>query len=350
MLIQWHLSDSCNLRCTHCYQSATAGDHLDMADWSSILQGIGDLCRYRSESRADITLTGGEPLVIDGFWELAQQISRLGHRLAVLSNGTVIDRSMAQKLKTLAPLFVQVSLDGDQQTHDAIRGKGSFERACAGLAHLVAAKVKTMVAFTAHRNNIHTFSSVFSTAVDIGVDVVWVDRLIPSGKAMLDDCLDPQETRSFFQCLEQEQARRRWPWKKTRLRLHRALQFLLAGGKPYRCNAGNALLAIMPNAEVYPCRRMPISVGNCLQIPLVEIWNTHPLLQSLRSKESFPTGCSGCIWNTTCAGGLRCLAYAMTGDPHSADPGCWRVKGPHRSPNVNLKITNPKQSAAATPA
>lgn len=79
----------------------------------------------------------------------------------------------------------------------------------------------------------------------------------------------------------------------------------------------------MPNGDVYPCRRMPIRAGNVLDRPLAEIYRDAPLLRTLRDHDRVSAGCEGCRHRPECRGGLRCLAYAVTGDPFHADPGCW---------------------------
>jgi len=104
--------------------------------------------------------------------------------------------------------------------------------------------------------------------------------------------------------------------------MHRALQFLEDGSRPYRCSAGHSLLALMPNADLYPCRRLPLAVGNLRHTPLETLYFESPVLLSLRGHQ-VSHGCEGCPHGEQCGGGLRCLAYAVKGSPFAADPGCW---------------------------
>jgi len=108
--------------------------------------------------------------------------------------------------------------------------------------------------------------------------------------------------------------------------MHRALQFLVGNGKPYHCTAGDTLLTVQPNGDLYPCRRMPIRVGNLLETSLLELYDNSTLLRQLRHPEQISDGCQDCFYAKLCRGGLKCLSYAVTGDPLKADPGCWLQK------------------------
>ncbi len=81
----------------------------------------------------------------------------------------------------------------------------------------------------------------------------------------------------------------------------------------------------MPDGDVYPCRRMPIKVGNIKENSLEEIYHQSDLCRQLRDKERVNEGCEGCFYAELCRGGLKCLSWAINGDPFLKDPGCWFI-------------------------
>jgi radical SAM protein with 4Fe4S-binding SPASM domain len=105
--------------------------------------------------------------------------------------------------------------------------------------------------------------------------------------------------------------------------MHRGLQFLVGGGRPYHCNAGDSLITVQHNGDVYPCRRMPIRVGNLKETRLAELYYSSDLLCALRDQQRVSRGCEACCFAPLCRGGLKCLSYATTNDSFTADPGCW---------------------------
>ena len=90
---------------------------------------------------------------------------------------------------------------------------------------------------------------------------------------------------------------------------------------------------------------MPIRVGNLMETPLERLYYQSDLFQALRDRHRTSGGCQGCLYSRLCRGGLKCLSYAMTGDPFQGDPGCWvksepqAVQLPGKHPdNVGLEI------------
>lgn len=329
LLLQWHITERCNLRCSHCYQENYARDELSFTGLLQVLSQLKDLLaifQQRTGQRipAHITVTGGEPFARRDFLNLLDVFA--DHRnlfsFAILTNGTFIDATMAQQLGKLAPRFVQVSIEGTAATHDRIRGAGNFAQTVFAIKQLRKQHIHTLISFTAHRGNYREFPEVAKLGRQLGVNRVWADRLIPCGSGSELTVMTPQETQEFFTLLAQARAKRSWFNRHTEIAMHRALQFL-AGGQFYRCTAGDSLLTVQPNGDLYPCRRMPIRVGNLLETALVELYDNSELLRQLRDPRRISEGCQTCYYARRCRGGLKCLSYAVREDPFRADPGCW---------------------------
>ncbi|MBS1876742.1 MAG: radical SAM protein [Acidobacteria bacterium] len=325
MLLQWHVTERCNLRCAHCYQSPDRVPELPFDDLLKVLnQFIELLDRFNPPARGHVTLTGGEPFLRPDFLRLLETVAALKPRIcfAVLTNGSLVDEEMAWRLAKLGPGFVQVSLDGVQSTHDAVRGEGNFERTVEAARNLSRARIPTYISFTAHRGNYREFPEVVRIGRKAGATRVWADRLVPIGACQL-ETLTKDETRAFVHIMREsrEEAHRGW-FSNTQVPMHRALQFL-DGGWPYHCTAGDTLITVEPNGDVCPCRRMPSLVGNVFERPLAEIYFESPLLTALRDRGRICEGCESCEHEPKCRGGLRCLSAAVTGNPLTADPGCW---------------------------
>ncbi len=338
ILLQWHITERCNLRCAHCYQESYSRPDPSLEALLGILHQFTDMLqswnrgcspgregdRARRVVPGQITLTGGEPLLHADFFPLLEAISRLRPSIhfSVLTNGSVIDQGTAARLRSLRPAFVQISLEGTEGRHDEIRGPGSYGAALAGIDNLVKAGIRTLISFTAHKANFRDFPEVAKIGQKLGVTRVWADRLIPNGSGSDLDLLTPSETAEFLRIMQETASRGKRAGSGTEIAMHRALQFLAAGGHPYSCQAGNSLITIMPDGELLPCRRMPVRVGNVLEEPLSVLYQKGKLFQKLRDEKRISRGCADCIFAALCRGGLRCLAYAVKGDAFAADPGC----------------------------
>jgi radical SAM protein with 4Fe4S-binding SPASM domain len=328
-LLQWHITERCNLRCAHCYQDDYTRNELSFTDLLQVLSQFKELLaifqqRAGQPIPAHITVTGGEPFARQDFLELLAVFA--DHRslfsFAILTNGTFIDAAMAQRLRQLAPRFVQVSIEGTTATHDRIRGKGNFAQTVEAIKQLRKQDLSTLIAFTAHRDNYREFPEVARLGRQLGVNRVWADRMIPWGSGSQLQTLTAQETKTFLEIMAHTRAKRTWFNRGTEIALHRALQFLV-GGHPYHCTAGDSLLTVQPNGDLYPCRRMPIHIGNLMTTSLVELYDNNEFLHQLRHPQQISEGCQPCCYAHWCRGGLKCLSYAVTGNPFQADPGCW---------------------------
>jgi radical SAM protein with 4Fe4S-binding SPASM domain len=336
--LQWHLTERCNLRCAHCYQDGYTGEDLPLSDLIIILAQYRDLlASWREEVspaavHGHVTVTGGEPFVRRDFMELLEILSsnRFHFSYAILTNGSLIDRAMAKRLRKLGPLYVQISIEGGKVTHDRIRGAGEYDRAVSALRHLAVAGINANISFTAHQENYREFPEVARLGRQLNAALVWADRLIPygSGAGLGNQVLTPEQTHEFFAIMDTERRRAAHSrLGRTRIAMHRALQFLVTDGQPYHCTAGDELVTILANGDLCPCRRLPIPVGNPLNEPLVDLYNGSALFQELRDPCKTAKGCQDCEHAARCRGGLKCLSYNLTGDPFEADPGCWVAAG-----------------------
>lgn len=316
------------LDCRHCYKSPVK--ELGLEQWKGILRQYEDLLAAVSSGRripvkARLHLTGGEPFLAKGIWEFLQHIKDRKIEFAMLTTGLALDESEMARLKELGPVFVQVSLDGDAETHDALRGRGNHARVVKAIRKLHEAGLKVSVSFTAMKSNFRQFASVAKTVRTAGACTIWTDRMIPcgeNGSTLRHEVMDATEVDAFLDLLHEVRRKHHRSWRRSfRIQTGRALQFRAFGGTPYRCNAGHELIALLPDGTLCPCRRMPIPVGSVMEKDMTTLYTCSPMLKALRQPPEIH-GCERCLYAPECHGGLRCLSWAMTGDPFKADPGC----------------------------
>jgi len=126
-----HLTDACNLHCSHCLfsEDLKKGRMLNPEDLLNLIKQACDL------GAGLICFTGGEPLLYANFFEIVSQILRqFPVKIAVLTNGTLIPHQL-QVISGLNRdrIYFQISLDGPSEIHDAIRGKGRFDATLQGI-------------------------------------------------------------------------------------------------------------------------------------------------------------------------------------------------------------------------
>ena len=323
-VLQWHLSENCNLKCLHCYQESHIPIQLKYNQLVEIYNQFKDLLK-KKKMKGHINITGGEPICNPHLFKILDLIKKDENLISfsILTNGTLIDENIAKKIKSYNPYYVQVSLEGGRKTNDYIRGKGTYDKIAMGITNLRKQDIFTSISFTATKINYKEFPKVVKFARRYDVNNVWSDRYIPLGDLEDKDLvLSQEETREYLQIMRDE--RNKLKKKKnnnTSISMYRALQFQMNNDFAYGCTAGDTLLTVMENGDLVPCRRLPIVVGNLFEKTMIVLYEKSKLLKELREKK-IPDDCCECEYSETCHGGLKCLTYAIYKDLNHKDIGC----------------------------
>jgi GeoRSP system SPASM domain protein len=88
------------------------------------------------------------------------------------------------------------------------------------------------------------------------------------------------------------------------------------------CQAGNTMLYISPDADVYPCPSLPVKIGNLLNSSLREVVRSDRKKELRESLLISPSECRDCGDLERCKGGCRGRAYVMAHSLDSRDPAC----------------------------
>lgn len=323
-VLQWHLSENCNLKCLHCYQENHKPVQLKYDQLCDIYNQFKELLK-KLDMKGHINITGGEPLCNPHLFKILDLIEKDSDMISfsILSNGTLITDEIAKKIKSYNPYYVQVSLEGGKKTNDYIRGNGTYEKIAKGITNLRKYGIFTSISFTATNLNYKEFPKVVKYARKYNVNNVWSDRYIPLGGSEDKNlALNYEQTREYLEIMSHE--REKLKKKKnniTTISMYRALQFQMTDDFAYGCTAGDTLLTVMENADLVPCRRMPIVVGNLLKDNMSDLYFKNKTLKELR-KNTIPDDCSLCEHSEMCHGGLKCLTYAIYNDLNHKDVGC----------------------------
>ena len=142
--IAFKLTNRCDLRCDHCYQWNESGYHHALppeAGRSDLpLALIKKVLNATRETRSNVYLWGGEPLLYRDWNDLVNLLKEDPRWTSLCTNGTQIEKKIDSLIHISENLEVSVSLDGFEADHDAIRGAGAFQKAIGGIRLLVKKK------------------------------------------------------------------------------------------------------------------------------------------------------------------------------------------------------------------
>lgn len=133
----WSPVTRCDLVCPHCLDDEHVTE-LGAAERRRIARLIG------AAGVLGVDIFGGEPLLLGDLTDLADELTSAGCVVSITTNGWQLDRRAARLAGHVDA--VKVSLDGSTAPiHDALRGKGAFKRAVAGIKAAVAAGLHVQV-------------------------------------------------------------------------------------------------------------------------------------------------------------------------------------------------------------
>lgn len=120
----------CNSSCLHCFaRSDIAKDSSLSVDLVKEIIAEGYAVGYRH-----LHLTGGEPLLWEGLFEALDCGFGEGYETIFMNtNGTLITEEISRRLAGYSGFSISISLDGPEDLHDRIRGKGSYRTTLRGL-------------------------------------------------------------------------------------------------------------------------------------------------------------------------------------------------------------------------
>ncbi|MFZ5595601.1 MAG: radical SAM protein [Bacillota bacterium] len=345
-VVVWNITRACNLRCRHCYSNSGGSPDADEMSTAEALNFIDDLAEFRVPV---ILFSGGEPLVRGDFPDLAAHAVNRGMRVTVSTNGTLIDRGMAARLKDLGAGYVGISLDGIGENNDRFRGrKGAFADALEGIRNCRDAGQKMGLRFTINRNNFKEIEDIFYLIEEEGIPRVCFYHLVYSGRGskMIEEDISHQETREALDLIAEKTARLFSKGKKVEVltvdnhcdaiyiylkllrenspRAGEVLELLKSNGGN---RSGIAIGEVDWRGDVHPDQfTRNHLLGNVRNRKFAEIWTdlSNPILAGLRNRAGLIGGrCSSCRWFSLCNGNFRARAEAVHGDFWAEDPACY---------------------------
>ena len=298
--VQLDLTYRCNERCVHCYLDHDDHGEMTTAEIKDLLDQMADAGVFY------LTISGGEILMRRDFFEILEHARALMFCVKLKTNGVLIRKKEAQRLRALHVESVQISVYSHRaEVHDAItKMPGSFRQSIAAVRLLREEGLVVTMANVLMVQNSHDYQGVKALATELDARFFMDPTITPmmdGDRSILSLNVDEAILQGVFrdgalvgnveefcappQSVDEE-----------------ALDML-------PCSAGHTACYVSPYGDVYPCVQFPLPSGNVRQTKFVDIWRDSPQLKEVRSitLRDMPS-CSQCSHGATCT---RCpgLAY-----------------------------------------
>lgn len=279
------ITNQCNFRCLHCYNSSGENVicHNEMSD-KELKKAFSD---FKKMKLRNICLCGGEPLLrYKLILELLEILDFQIPDISIVTNGYLLDEEKLEQMTKRGLTRIQISLDGcTAETYEHLRGvKGSFDRALHALELVGKNKDKVhelMISFCPTNFNIPDLPKVFEIAEKYKVDSVRVQPMMIIGRGLKNIDIIPKDYQ-YIQLMKYiYEGRKKYP-------------FTIDWGDPsdhlirFREYFGDIVtqINIQANGDIVASPYVPISFGNIKKHKLSTYWENglvrlwdYPILQ-----------------------------------------------------------------------
>jgi MoaA/NifB/PqqE/SkfB family radical SAM enzyme len=271
-----------------------------------------------------VILSGGEPLMRIDLREIIEYIA-IEHKdikICLLTNGVLIDSSVAANLKKYN-IHVQISFDGpDAITHDYFRGTGVFDKAEKGVGELRSHKVPFCFQAVLQKHNCEFIPGFFAFAKRSGASSMDFTRYLPISRESdrknteMKNMLSGQELKRAYENIYKASQK-----YGVRTSTNHPLWCLIDRNLGHPSSAGYLGLTIAPDGKIQLTSRINEPIGDVKRKNgLNKVYFDNEILRELRMGKI--AGCRKCEHFSRCRGD-RNISYVLSNNFLEPDEHCW---------------------------
>jgi len=319
---------SCQNNCAFCYNVWKEDPAYPQGELSleSTLKLVGSVidqagCKH-------IGVTGGEPLLKQGIFEIFSLMTSRGVEPVLISNGSLLDEATVKRCIDCGIKYFEVSLHSNrEEIHDRLAGRaGNFQEVIDAMINVKKLGGHVTTVFVATKMNIETFKDTVEVNALLGAEWLLFNRVACGGTCVTswrDLVATPRQIKDALDAAAPVAARYRVGLS-AGVQIQPCLVDLSQYEKVYSgfCplndpGSEGSYFAIDPAGNLRMCNRSKIILGNLLEQSFNEIARS-PEVEEFG--EAVPEFCRDCQLASTCAGGCKADAMSAFGTLTRPDP------------------------------
>jgi radical SAM protein with 4Fe4S-binding SPASM domain len=332
-MVTWRCTRRCVGSCLYCsYTPEYAKDtEVDTKTAKKIVDEVYDF------GSPWFGISGGEPLIRKDIFDVIGYAKKMGFEVSLITSGFAFDE---KRLNNLArnEVHTAVSIDGNRESNDKIRGRGSYDKALHAMKKLSENGILDCIVTTMTKYNIKDSEHIVKLAEEYGGRMVVFHNLVPVGRAgsnMPDLAPSPEEYEGAFNNIYDLQVKYAGkvhvnvyaPFYARIVRQRNPTEFWdwFTKGFLGKCTIGGNYISVTENGDYRSCGfHEDYRLGNVKDKGLKATWDQlqkSELHLKLRDKSNIKGRCGVCEYREIC-GGCRTRAQYYTGDLFESDPAC----------------------------
>jgi len=331
-MITWRCTRACNYSCLYCSFASNPSipDEISTEGGMHIVDQIYDF------GASWFGISGGEPLLRKDIFEVIGYARKIGLNVSLITNGFYVEDKTFDNL-VRNEVHTAISIDGTEETNDAMRGKGAYAKGISAMQKLSKERLLDCLVTTLTTVNYKDVGHVVDLAVDYGARMAVFHNYIPVGRAKehLDLAPSPEQYElawnEVYDLMQKYKGKpdinvycpffARVAKQRGMLDFEDWFENVFLG----RCFFAGRYMSITENGDIRQCGfNEGYRLGNIQDKTLREIWSELPtseLCIKLRDRSNLKGKCGVCEYREIC-GGCRTRSEIYTGDLFESDPAC----------------------------
>lgn len=311
--ISMNITKKCNLRCKQCFTESgiKMENELNTNEIFSLFDQMREIGTFF------ICLGGGEPLTRTDLLDILEYGNNKQLAVSVVSNGLLLTKKYIEELNTKNLDTFWVSLDGLEENHEFLRGKGTFSKTMDALELLKDNFTgKKAIRVTLNKRNFEEYPELIKIAEKYKFDLIRITPMLSYGRAKDENLeINQDEYIEFLKGVRKFESEVQiiYPEKIEKSKIW-------AGTNGFGCHCGKEAIWIDSNGVCSPCYFWgeKYNIGNIRNQKIIDIWN-----QSLeRSVIEGNDVCKNCKHYNVCRAVCRARSLYLYGNLDEIDPLC----------------------------
>ena len=270
-----------------------------------------------------LIITGGEPTLAVSFHDIVNHSVEAFNKVSICTNGINLDEIF--KLECLKnKIEIQISLDGDAEGHNLVRGTNVFEIVFNNFKKLYDKKFKLHISTVVHKLNKDSVKRLAYILKDYP-DITWSIsaeqafnessqfRALSCGQwnTFVDEMLSISSNKMIIRKLFDFDL-----FQKIENRFGK--QYIRKYSTP-NCGFGISKIYIYPDLSIHPCTCIDMKIGN------LNFDSSESIIKQYKQLKITPSSgskCNDCRWVYFCNGGCPGYSYYRTGKFDQGDSRC----------------------------
>ncbi len=320
------LTYRCNFRCVYCYNDSGPSRRacLGTAEWLEAVRQLSEETDCQT-----VLLTGGEPMIHPGFFDILAAGRRAGMIVDFTTNGSLVDDEAVRRFADLGVRYVRVSLDSPyaEKRHQLTRTTDTFGKVTRAIESMAKAGVAVGVKGLLYDGNYKDALALTRFAESLGASEVMLDAYTGTnvGRGRGEMALSPAHIAAV------EADKRRVTGKLSFTTRYSPRPWRCESEMPL-CEAWQDSVSINPTGVFPFCETLaddPFFVlGRFPAERVMEVWRS-PKIDEIRhpKRSQCESACAQCALFARCRTGCYRNKTAAEQRPYARDPYC-RVEAP----------------------